>query len=202
MSFQEKEVKFYIQDLSKIADRLRVCGAEKIRPRMLEKNLRLDTEDHTLQKGDRLLRIRQDDQVRITYKDNAKTENGVVTRTEIELTCDDFNVTRKLFEALGYRVTVMYEKYRCEYRIGDAVVVLDEMPFGNFLEIEAPNSALIEGVAQMLGLDWSKSIGTNYLGLFQALKEKLGLGFNDLSFTNFEGLSLSPADLGVAPADE
>jgi adenylate cyclase, class 2 len=202
MSFQEKEVKFYIQDLSKIADRLRVCGAEKIRPRMLEKNMRLDTEDQTLQKGDRLLRIRQDDKVRITYKDNAKTENGVVTRTEIELTCDDFNVTRKLFEVLGYKVTVMYEKYRCEYRIGDAVVFLDEMPFGNFLEIEAPNNALIEGVAQMLSLDWSKSVGTNYLGLFQALKEKLGLEFNDLSFTNFEGLSLSPADLGVVPADQ
>ena len=168
----------------------------------MERNLRLDTSERSLQKEDRLLRLRKDDRVRITYKDNAKIEDGVITRTEIEFTCDDFAMARILFEALGYQVMVVYEKYRREYRIGDVVVTLDEMPYGNFVEIEASNNTLIEGVAQMLGLNWSKGIGTNYLGLFEIAKKNADLQFNDLTFDNFENIKLSPADLEVEPADE
>jgi len=78
---------------------------------------------------------------------------------------------------------------------------LDELPLGNFVEIEAPNNAMIEGVAQMLGLDWSKGIAINYLGLFDLARSKLGLGFNDLTFENFQDIKVLPGDLGVAPAD-
>ena len=202
MGFQEREIKFYIQDLPAVEQRLRVCGADLVRVRTLERNLRLDTPEGELQKADCLLRIREDDRVRVTYKDSARVEDGVIARTEIEVTCDDFSITRKLFEALGYRVVVMYEKYRTEYRIGDASVVLDEMPFGDFLEIEAPNNALIEGVVQMLGLDWSAGIGTNYLGLFETIKAKLSLQFNDLSFENFAEIEVKPGDLSVHPADQ
>jgi len=201
MDYQEREVKFYIRDLETLVARLRVCGADLTHQRILERNLRLDTAEGTLQKDNRLLRLRKDDRVRVTYKDNAQMENGVVARTEIEFTTDDFEVTRKLFEALGYQVVVVYEKYRRVYTLGDVEVMLDELPFGDFVEIEAPNNTLIEGVAQMLGLDWSKGIGMNYLGLFEIAKKNADLRFNDLTFDNFESLDLSPADLEVQPAD-
>jgi adenylate cyclase class 2 len=114
---------------------------------------------------------------------------------------DSFAVARKLFEALGYQVVVLYEKYRRVYRLGDVEVVLDELPFGDFVEIEAPNNVLIEGVAQMLGLDWSKGIATNYLGLFALARSRRGFTFNDLTFENFRDYELSPGDMGVEPAD-
>lgn len=201
MAYKETEVKLYIKDLDRLAERLRVCGADLTRQRMLERNLRLDTPERSLQEEKRLLRLREDDQVRITYKDNARYEGGVVTRTEIELTCDDFSMARMLFESLGYQVTMIYEKYRREFRIGDVIVTLDELPFGDFVEIEAENKTLIDGVAQMLGLSLGKGIETNYLGLFDIAKKNANLPFNDLTFKNFEDIHLTPQDLEVEPAD-
>jgi adenylate cyclase class 2 len=202
MEMQEREIKFYIEDLEKIAERVRLCGAELIRRRTQEHNLRLDIGDHELARQGRLLRIRTDDRVSVTYKANARVEGGVIARTEIEFNADDARMVQKLFEALGYRVVVTYEKYRSMYKLGDVVVVLDEMPFGNFVEIEAPNNTLIEGVSMMLGLDFSKGMTINYLGLFEALTARMDFDFRDLTFENFKGLQVSSQDLGFQPADK
>jgi len=201
MENMEREIKFYIQDLADLADRLRVCGADLTRPRTLERNFRLDTEDHSLKGAGKLLRIRQDDRVRITYKADAQVDEGVISRTELEFIADDFTIARKLFEALGYQEVVIYEKYRREYRLGDVKVMLDELPFGDFIEIEAPNKDLIDGVVQMLGLDRSKGIPTNYLGLLEIVKQNRALSFRDLTFNNFEDREISAEDLQVQPAD-
>lgn len=201
MDYQEREVKFYIRNLSSLAERLSVTGADLTRERMLERNFRLDTPDHQLQAAGRVLRLRQDDRVRVTYKDGSHQDNGVVVRTEIEFTADNLEVTRKFFEVLGYPVSVIYEKYRQVYHLGAVEVVLDELPYGNFIEIEASSNTLIEGVVQMLGLKWETGIKTNYLGLFETLKGKMPLGFNDLTFANFESLTITAEDLGVQPAD-
>lgn len=201
MDYQEREVKFYIRNLSALAERLSVTGADLTRERMLERNFRLDTPDHQLQAAGRVLRLRQDDRVRVTYKDGSHQDNGVVVRTEIEFTADNLEVTRKFFEVLGYPVSVIYEKYRQVYHLGAVEVVLDELPYGNFIEIEASSNTLIEGVVQMLGLKWETGIKTNYLGLFETLKGKMPLGFNDLTFANFESLTITAEDLGVQPAD-
>jgi len=202
MEMLEREIKFYIEDLKQIAERLRLCGADLGRPRILERNLRLDTKDNELAQAGRLLRIRTDDKVSVTYKADARVEGGVIARTEIEFAADDDRMVRKLFEALGYRVTVTYEKYRSRYTLGDVVVVLDELPFGDFVEIEAPNNTLIEGVSQMLGLDFSKGMAINYLGLFDIYKSNREVEFKDLTFKNFEGITVSPEDLKVQPADK
>lgn len=201
MENKEREIKLYVQDLSSIADRLRVCGADLVRERMFERNLRLDKPDLSLKEAGQLLRIRQDNQVRITYKEAAAVEDGVITRTELEFVADDFAIAKKLFEALGYQVIVIYEKYRREYRLGDVKVMLDELPYGDFIEIEAPNNVLIDGAAQMLGLDRTRGIETNYLGLLEIVKKNLDLSFRDLTFTNFENISVSASDLAVRPAD-
>jgi adenylate cyclase class 2 len=201
MDYQEKEVKFYLRNLEAMAARLETTGADLVRPRVLERNLRLDTPDGALSAGHRVLRLRQDDRVRVTYKDNAHIEAGVLVRTEIEFTADDLELALKLFEALGYQVVVLYEKYRRVYRLGDVEVVLDEMPFGDFMEIEAPNTTLIEGVAQMLGLNWERRGIASYLGLFDVLKQHQDIDFRDLSFANFASLEISPDDLEVEPAD-
>jgi adenylate cyclase class 2 len=201
MDNQEREIKFYVQDLEAVNERLRICGAELTRERTLEINLRLDTDDRSLYKSGRLLRLRQDDRARVTYKADARVEGGVIARTEIEFTVDNFAVARKLFEALGYQVVVIYEKYRRVYRLGDVEVTLDELPMGDFVEIEAPNNTLIEGAAQMLGLDWAKGIATNYLGLFEVARSNRGFTFNDLTFENFRDFEVLPEDIGVQPAD-
>jgi adenylate cyclase class 2 len=201
MTYEEREIKFFIQDLNAMEERLRRSGADCVRPRTLERNFRLDTMERSLEKSGRLLRIRQDDQVRITYKESGQVDNNILARKEIEFIADDFEVAKTLFEALGYQVVVIYEKYRQIYQLGDVEVTLDTLPFGDFMEIEAPNNTLIEGVAQMLGLDWSRGMSINYLGLFEVAKQRARLDFRDLTFENFDFIRIKPDVLGLKPAD-
>lgn len=198
---KEREVKFYIQDMEQLAERLNLTGADLIQPRHLERNLRLDTIDGQLKAKGQILRLRQDSQARVTYKANTQNEGGVLYRTEIEFVVDDFEVARKLFAALGYQDAGLYEKYRRVYRLGAVDVMLDELPFGHFVEIEAPANPLIEGVAQMLRLDWTASIDAHYLGLFERIMAQTGHPFADATFANFAGMAFRPADMQVRPAD-
>lgn len=201
MEYQEREIKLYIQNLEALAERLRVSGGELIQPRVLEKNFRLDTPNRSLQQSGRLLRLREDYHVRVTFKENAHNENGIISRTEIEFTADNIEAVQKLFESLGYMIVVGYEKYRRTYQLGDVKVMLDELPFGDFVEIEAVNNILIEGMAQMLGLNTSRAVSTNYLGLWVIAKENKGLDVRDLTFENLENVEITPSDLEVEPAD-
>ena len=50
---------------------------------------------------------------------------------------------------------MLYEKYRTTYSLGDVLVTLDEMPYGHFSEIEGPNAARLQEIAESLWLDWS-----------------------------------------------
>jgi adenylate cyclase class 2 len=94
-----------------------------------------------------------------------------------------------------------YEKYRAAYDLNDVEISLDELPYGTFVEVEGPDPAAIRSVAQALALDWEATIPASYTALFEQLRARLGLPFGDLCFENFRELSISPADLGVRPAD-
>jgi adenylate cyclase class 2 len=112
----------------------------------------------------------------------------------------DFDMARRLLEALGYEINVMYEKYRATYDLDGVLITLDEMPYGNFIEIEGPDGARIRQVAEELQVDWEARILDSYLTLFDHLRGKLGLKFQYLSFSNFEGVQVKPEDLGVRGA--
>jgi adenylate cyclase class 2 len=97
---------------------------------------------------------------------------------------------------------MIYEKYRTTYQLNEVIITLDEMPYGDFVELEGPNPESIQAVNQLLGLDWEARIVENYLVLFDRLRSKLSLTFHDLTFANFESLDVSPETLGVRPADQ
>jgi adenylate cyclase class 2 len=194
---QELEVKFYLCDLQGVETRLLALEAQLAQPRIYEINLRFDTPKNELSLSNQVLRLRKDSESRITYKGPIETLEGVRVREELEFTVSDFNTAQALLEALGYRVAVMYEKYRAAYRLGDALITLDEMPYGLFVEIEGPDSATIQSAAEQLGLDWNKRILDSYMMLFQRLRQKMGFNFRDLSFENFAALTISADDLGV-----
>ena len=71
------------------------------------------------------------------------------------------------------------------------------MPYGNFAEVEGPDGASIRQTAEVLGLDWERRILDSYLMLFDRLRERLGLTFRDLSFANFEELTVTGEMLGL-----
>jgi len=198
---EEIEVKFFVQDLAGIERRLQQLGARPVQARSREVNLRFDRPDGSLERDHRVLRLRQDMEAHLTYKGPGELRDGVRAREEIEFSVGDFAATRALLEALGFRVSVVYEKYRRVYAFEDAHIMLDEMPYGDFVEIEGPQAESIRENAQRLALDWEKRITGSYLALFGTLRRKRNLRFRDLTFENFEGITAQPDDLKVSPAD-
>ncbi len=197
----EKEVKFYITDLSALKDRLLAIGSVQLQPRTREMNYRFDTPDRQLSLSGRALRLRQDKRTILTYKGPTTLESGVRVRSEYETVVDDLANARAILEGLGYTLTVSYEKWRAVYQYNNLEITLDELPYGNFTEIEGTDTAAIQTTARVLALDWETRIQASYLELFDRLKKKRGVALNDLTFNDFTGLTTSWQDLSVKPAD-
>ncbi len=197
----EIEAKFFLHNLESLEQRLQEQGAQLSAARVLETNLRFDLPDGSLTADRRVLRLRQDAHAVLTYKGPAQSGAEVAVRQEIETQVSDFQAARRILEALGYRVVVMYEKYRTTYVWRGLEVVLDELPYGSFCEIEAPNAESIHAVMNDLDLDWNARIATSYLGMFDIYKQKTRFSTPDLSFAAFEGRTVRAQDLGIRYAD-
>ncbi len=198
---QEIEVKFYLSRRQEMEAKL-AASAKLDDARVHEVNLRLDTAGLDLANTGRLLRLRQDRRARVTYKGLGSEQGGARLRQELEFTVSDFDITLKVFEALGFRVQLMYEKYRTTYHLENVDVAVDEMPYGDFVEIEGPDGESIHKVADRLGLDWDRRNLDSYTVLFERASHSLGLTFRDLSFANFAGVKVPAEALGVRQADE
>lgn len=198
---QEIESKFYVRHLADIETRLRAMGARCVVPRGLEYNLRYDDAEGRLLRERKVLRLRRFDDIRLTFKGPGQALEGALARTEIELVVNDFENARLFLERLGYRVVMIYEKYRALYALEDAHVALDELPYGHFVEIEAERPADIAALAHALGLNPQAAIPASYAALFEQFKRTRGLNLPHLTFAAFEGLDVSAVDLGVLPAD-
>lgn len=192
----EAEVKFFVSDLGVLRRRLLGAGATLAHERIYERNVRFDTPEQALLGRQELLRLRQDDTVRLTYKgDRIRIgESEVKVREELEVTVDDFDLMAAILERLGFRPVQVYEKYRETFRLGGVEVVLDEMPYGPFAELEGHDEAEIKAAAETLGLDWSKRLLTNYLALMAMVKAARDLPFDDVTFANFERHPVKMAD--------
>jgi len=201
MSDLETEVKFNLSNPQAYLSRVIALGGKMVQPRMHERNIRFDLADHSLSAAGRVLRLRQDAEVHLTYKDSGRLVDGVLTRREIEFKADDFETAKRFLEALDYQQYASYEKYRQSYELADLLITLDELPYGTFTEIEGEPASMIQVLAGKLGLDWSKRINMSYLVLFEIMKKNLGLEGSALTFEALAGLQITPQNLGVSPAD-
>ena len=200
-SGQETEAKFYVRDLSRIKARLEELSAHLIQERVLETNIRFDLPGAPLRAEGRVLRLRRDTDVRFTYKSASENNQGVLSREEIEFTVEDFETAKRFLEALGYQKLVYYEKYRTTYDLNQTLVMLDELPYGNFVEIEGETIESIRAVANQLNLNWETAIATSYHALFDRAYRVLNLSFQDISFANFADITVDAADLEIHTAD-
>ncbi|WP_029894654.1 class IV adenylate cyclase [Desulfohalovibrio reitneri] len=174
----ETELKFQTDDLEELAALLRRLGAAEVWPRHFERNLVFDDNQESLRGQGTLLRLRlAGDRASLTLKRKPQnTHPGhakVMDERETEVA--DFDATRAILEGLGYRVAFAYEKYRREYRLGDCLACLDELPFGSYLELEAAGEGELIRCATALGLEPAEGIVANYHQLNLSEREKRGL---------------------------
>ena len=144
----------------------------------------------------KLLRLRQDKTAWITYKGELEESrpSEARIREELEIEVESFDTARAILEKVGFEPQQIYEKYRHTYELNDVEVVLDELPYGDFVEIEGEEGAIREA-AERLDLNWAVRILKNYLALMQDLRDHHQLAFDDLTFDNFSDQQASIADL-------
>ncbi len=197
----ETEVKFLITDPERLAEKLAALGAKLVQPEGHEVNLRFDHPDGSLTSTFQVLRLRKDTRFRLTYKGAGYMVGGVGARTEIEFEVSDFEAARAFLEALGFVISMAYEKYRTTYHLRNVEVVLDRTPMGDFIELEGAAAAELEDAAGEIGLDWHTRSLVSYTVLFERVKTALGLHFRDMTFENFTGVDVGADVLGLRYAD-
>jgi len=199
---QETEAKFYVRDLKKVEMRLLEIKAHLIQPRVHEINLRFDNPDGSLRRDFKVLRLRKDAEAKFTFKGpSEEREGGVMSRKEIEFTVSDFESAKQFLELLGYIPVVFYEKFRTTYELKDIHIMLDELPYGTFVEIEGENIQTLQAIADLLGLNWNEMVKAGYHALFDRVAEKFKLQSSDLSFKALESAHITADDLNINPAD-
>jgi adenylate cyclase class 2 len=190
MSHEEIEVKFIIEDLPALRQRIMALGATRKTPRTYEDNIRFDTPDQRLAQQQCLLRLRRDRRNVLTYKEPALSdEQDFKVRQEYEVEVSDFAQTRAMFEKLGFVPTLRYEKYRETFTYQGAEILLDEMPCGPFLEIEGSREA-IRRIAAELGLDFASRLTSSYSDIFDAIRTMYNLAITEMTFDNFRDLHI------------
>lgn len=100
-----------------------------------------------------VLRLRKTDtRTTLTYKEKVATENDFKHQIEFETDVSDVDATESIIEKLGYKLSVIYEKHRKAWHLGNVEVVLDELPFGYYMEIEGAIEDILQ-VETLLGAD-------------------------------------------------
>lgn len=189
MKHEETEVKLYVPDHITVEHRLHQLGARLTAPRVFESNVRYENADETLTANGIVVRLRRDSRVRLTYKEGGTINDGIISRYEAEVEVSDFETMDTLLNKLGYHPALIYEKYRTTYELDGAEIVLDEMPYGNFVEIEG-ETQVIEDLLKRLQLHNATRYPASYVSLFESVKRYLSLTFRDLTFANFANIDV------------
>ncbi len=164
----ETEIKLRMEGAEEAREALSGMGASLVRPRHFEDNQLFDSSPSLLAASGQVLRLRRTDAGAVlAFKGPKRTVDGVKSRPEIETGVSDPEGTLAILEALGFRPTFRYQKYRETYEWRDAELVVDETPIGVFVEIEGPIET-IHAAASALGKARSDYIQESYVALFFA----------------------------------
>lgn len=140
----EKKFRLDSKQFERLPRRLKTIGA-KYDGEVFEENYL--HRGGVLSNRDAVLRLRKaGEKTTLTYKESIRSFRDVKHKTEFETEVSDVNEMEEIIRKLGYRLSVVYEKKRRTWHLGKVEIVLDELPFGLYMEIEGTtrNIALAE----------------------------------------------------------
>ena len=151
----EKKYRLEPGQIEPLRERLREAGAEGRGSAEFEENVIYTGPG--LDPARRVLRLRRKGgRVVFTFKERALSGSAIKRQREEETEVSDAGAMESILEALGYRPVLVYEKRRETWLIADTEVVIDELPFGLFVEIEGEEARILE-VENLLGLDGAEA---------------------------------------------
>jgi adenylate cyclase class 2 len=148
---KEIEVKILEIDVEEIDKKLKKIGAEKVFEGEIV-SIYFDFSDRLLEKGGKILRLRQKGAESIlTYKELISKDEAKIM-DEYELTIDDFELIKRIFEGIGLSPLYEFNKHRTTYKLNQTHFEIDKYPdIPAFLEIETPDLNTINEMVSKLG---------------------------------------------------
>jgi adenylate cyclase class 2 len=171
MPRHETEIKLKVDDARAVRRRIGALGFTVSEPRHLERNFLFDFPDLRLRKSGLVIRLRLEGRRSLlTFKGPPVGSARYKIRREIETEVEDGGRVREILNALGLREVFCYEKFRTTYtpsRKGKSqgVIVFDQTPVGNFLELEGPGH-WIDAAARQLGFSRADYLTASYASLY------------------------------------
>ena len=136
----EKKYRLSKKQRAEVMQRLSKIGAERKREEFEENTLYAG---ETLDVGHSVLRLRRVGKRGIlTYKERFPTRSGIKHQREDETRVGDPDAMELILDALGFTPALVYEKRRETWVLGKTEIVIDELPFGLFMEIEGTEQAI------------------------------------------------------------
>lgn len=145
----------------------------------------LEHEENTIYRGGMLerpgcaLRLRRvNGRAILTFKQRRPSKSAIKFQDENEVVVADASAMAAILKALNLGPGLVYEKRRTRWQVGKAKVVIDELPFGLFMEIEA-SVREIKRVEKLIGAEnlpavmetyptLTRQLGENRRGVFEA----------------------------------
>ena len=147
----EKKYRLTPERAEVLRARLGEAGAEALRGEEFEENTLYA--GASLEPGRKNLRLRRvNGRAVLTLKERQPSADAVKLQREEETGVGDADTIDRILRALGYSPALVYEKRRETWRLGGVEVVIDELPFGWFAEIEGERDAILRAERQ-LGLE-------------------------------------------------
>ena len=138
----EKKYRLDAKQKADVLEVLEEIGAEYAGEDFEENILFSNTDLRAKQAVLRLRRIGE--RTILTYKQKVRSNINAKHHLEYESGVSDFEEISKIFENLGFKRSLVYEKRRRTWKFRQVEIVLDVLPFGDFMEIEGSLSAIAE----------------------------------------------------------
>ncbi len=122
----------------------------------------------------RAARSTADDSVTATATFKGQRRGGKLKqRQEIEIGVSDADRALALFDHLGFKPALVFEKMRETWTLDGCSIELDTVPeLGTYVEVEGPDEATIADVLQRIGLDPADHVSNGYVAMLLKLSRK------------------------------
>ena len=177
----EKKYRLTAEGANELRARLGEVGARAVRGEEFEENTLYAGAN--LEPGRRNLRVRRvNGRAVLTLKERQPSADAVKLQREDETGVEDADTLDRILRALGYAPALVYEKRRETWELDGVEVVIDELPFGWFAEIEGGRDSILRA-EKKIGLedataeqrtypDLSREHGTRRDGVIEARFDK------------------------------
>jgi adenylate cyclase class 2 len=167
----EKKYRLTREGRASLVERLRGSGATFEGDEFEENTLYAGGQ---LDSGRQVLRLRRvGGHAVLTFKERGAATSSVKRYREDETAVEDAAGMADILAALGYTPSLVYEKRRATWQLSGAEIVVDELPFGLFLEIEGEEHIIAE-IEELLGLTEAEAEMSTYPELARRHGEKRG----------------------------